>query len=522
MSMVSLGRSGVAAVRWSLAAGAARLVLQLGTQVLLARLLGPEVFGLLAIALVLLTLANFITGFGFGWSLLQRQPLRDEDVRFAFTWQLLAGALAAGALFWLAPWLADQFKAPQAEPVLRWLSLACVLQAAAAPASHLLQRALNFRALGLVQVGSYAVAYVLVGLPLAWQGAGVYALVAALLLQLALVLVASYALAPHALRPLLWYADAAQVMRTGRAVFFTNLVNWTLNNLDRLLIARLLPTASLGLYNVAYNLATVPNTLLLGALQPAFLAAGARMQDERARLAAAYRQMLATLLVLGLPLFSALALLSPDLVRLLYGAAWAGAGQVLGLLLAFMPALVIWGISTPVLWNTGRPRHEFAWQLPMIPLAAMALWLAAPHGIVAAALATGAVLLVRAAVMVRAALQALALPGACLLPHALRGALATAGVALAVWAGLQAVQHWHSPLLSLVAGGAVPLVLAGLLSWIWPRAWPGLLGQECWRMVLRFAPSLEARAHAQPQPHPTRRQAPGSAGSAGQTPGTGA
>lgn len=489
--MASLSQPGVSAVRWSVIASTARFALQLGAQVMLARMLGPDIFGLFAIGLVLLTFANFISGFGFSWSLLQRQVLREEDIRFAWTWQLLAGLLAAGLMALLAPWLAVLFKAPAAAEVMVWLSLACVFQAAAAPSTSLLQRELNFKAVGLIQVGSYAAGYLLVGLPMAWQGAGVHALIAAWLVQTGSALAASYALRPHPVRPLLWYDGASHVMRTGRAVFFTNLVNWTLNNLDRLLIARLLPTASLGLYNVAYNLATVPNTLLLGALQPAFMAAGAQLQHERARLAAAYRQMLATLLVLGVPAFAGLALLSPDLVRLLYGPAWEGAGQVLAVLFAFMPAFVVWGVSTPVLWNTGRPHHEFALQLPLIPLGALAFWLLAPQGITAAALVTGALLLLRAGVVVTAALRALALPWASLGPHALRGALLTGATVLAVRGGQGLAASWQQAGLSLLCAAGLPLASAALLLWLKPHWWPRMLGEECGPMVLRFMPGLQ-------------------------------
>lgn len=504
--MGSLGQPGVAAVRWSVMASAARFALQLGAQVMLARLLGPQVFGLFAIGLVLLTLANFVSGFGFGWSLLQRQPLRDEDIRFAWTWQVLAGALAAGLMALLAPWLAGLFRNPAAEPVIVWLSLACLFQAASAPATYLLQRELNFRAVGLIQVGSYAAGYLGVGLPLAWQGAGVQALIAAWLVQSGVALLASYALKPHPIKPLLWYESATQVMLTGRAVFFTNLVNWLLNNLDRLLVARLLSTTQLGLYNVAYNLATVPNTLLLGALQPAFMAAGAQLQDQRARLAAAYRQMLATLLVLAVPVFAGLALLSPDLVALLYGAAWTGSGPVLALLFAGMPAFVIWGISTPVLWNTGRPQHEFALQLPLVPLGALGFWLFAPQGIVATALVASALLALRAAVMVGAALRALALPWKILAGPALRGAALTAVTALVITAAQALAGRWSHPLPSLLAGGLAPLLLVGGVLWLKPGWWPAMVGDECWRMVLRFAPRLQGippSAVAQPVGRPS-------------------
>ena len=66
----------------------------------------------------------------------------------------------------------------------------------------------------------------------------------------------------------------------------------------------LLNAHALGLYNLAYNLATLPNTLLLGALQPAFMAAGAQLQTQQQRLGHIYVQMLATVLVLVLMLFS--------------------------------------------------------------------------------------------------------------------------------------------------------------------------------------------------------------------------
>ena len=323
---MSLGRPGVRAMRWSVLTGGARLLLQIGAQVALARMLGPQAFGLFAIGMVALTLAGFVSGFGLSWNLMQRAQIDEQDIRFAWTWQLLTGVLAVLALQALAPAMADAVKEPAAESVIRWLSWSCLLQAATAPATCLLTRALNFRALGLIQLGSYLFAYGLVGIGLAWAGLGVHALVAAWSVQAALALLASLLVCRHAMKPLLWYARAGQSLATGQAVFLTNLVNWGLANLDRLLIGRLLGAWSLGLYNVAYNLASVPNTVLLGTLQPAFLAAGAQMQGQGDRLAQAYLQMLATLLVVAVPVFGVAALLARDLVELLYGPPWRAAG----------------------------------------------------------------------------------------------------------------------------------------------------------------------------------------------------
>ena len=486
--MSGLSQSGVTAVKWSAISTLVRFVLQLGAQVVLARTLGPEIFGIFAIGMVVLTFATFFSGFGFSWSLLQRTTVCDDDVRFAWTWQLIVGLATTLSVYLLAPVLAEYFREPKAQSVIEWLSVACLLSAAAAPATYLLQRDLNFRAAGLVQVGSYMAGYLAVGVPMAMLGWGATSLVAAWLVQATVVLVASYLLKPHPLRPLFWYAGATSAVGTGRAVFLTNIVNWMLNNLDRILIGRLLNTQALGLYNAAYNLATMPNNLLLGALQPAFLAAGARLQNERERLGRAYFQMLATVFVVVFPVFIFFALISSDLVHFLYGAKWSGAGPVLSILFLSMPAYVIWGISTPVLWNTGRKYHESVLQLPVLAFGAFGYYLFAGQGIQAAATVAALVLVVRALVIGVAAFRVLRLSGFELLPDIGRGLFLSGLCAVGVKASQQAAASFESPLISLAGSVLAGLLMLGLLLAVRPQ----LLGNQTRAMAIRFFPALDS------------------------------
>ena len=486
MGMSGLSQSGVIAVKWSAISTLARFLLQLVAQAILARTLGPEIFGIFAIGMVVLTFATFFSGFGFSWSLLQRITLCDEDVRFAWTWQLIIGLATMLAVYFLAPTLAAYFREPRAQPVIEWLSLACLLSAAAAPATYLLQRDLNFRAGGLIQVGSYLAGYVAVGVPMAILGWGANSLVAAWLVQVAVVLMASYILKPHSVRPLFWYAGAASAVGTGRAVFLTNIVNWMLNNLDRVMIGRLLNAQSLGLYNMAYNLAAMPNNLLLGALQPAFLAAGARLQSELDRLGRAYFQMLATIFVLVLPVFVFLALVSSDLIHLLYGSKWSEAGPVLSILFLSMPAYVIWGLSTPVLWNTGRKYHESVLQLPILALGALGFYGLAAQGIQSAATVVALVLLMRALVIGTMAFRALKLGFMELLPDIGRGMILSTLCAIGAKAGQAAVSGHETPLLSLAAATLMALCMLALVLAVRPQ----LLGTQSVTMVIRFFPRL--------------------------------
>jgi len=489
LSAPDLGQSGVSAFKWSALSTGSRFLLQLVAQVILARTLGPEAYGVFAIGIVVLTFAGFVSGFGFSWSLLQRAEVRDEDIRFAWTWQLLVGFATMFALYFMAPSLAEYFREPRAQSVIEWLSLACLLNAAASPATYLLQRDLNFRTVGLIQVGSYAAGYIAVGVPMALLGWGTASLVAAWLVQSGVVFIASYAAKPHRVLPLFWYEDAGAALNTGRAVFLTNVVNWVLNNLDRILIARLLNAHALGLYNVAYNLATQPNALLLGALQPAFLAAGARLQNELQRLGRAYQQMLAALLVLSVPAFVFLAMISNDIVLILYGQQWAEAGWVLGILFLAMPAYVIWGISTPVLWNAGRKHYEFALQIPIIGLGLLGFYFFASQGIRVAAAVAAALLFGRAVVMAAAAFNALKLSSMSVLPDAARGLLLAIVCVASVLVAQAAVARFEMPLLSVAASTVTTFLVLALLMLVWPH----LLGERTNAMIIRFFPALAGR-----------------------------
>ncbi len=474
------------ALKWSALTTLARFVLQLGAQVALARMLGPGNFGVYGIGMAVLTFAAFLCGSSFSYSLMLMPSISRDDIRFSFTWQLMAGLLAAVAMYAAAPAIAGFFGDPRVEGMVELLSLASLLMAASAPATCLLQRDLNFRVLGLIQLASYAAGYLAVGIPMALNGFGAYALGAACVVQAAVTLVASYIAKPHPLRPLFSHAGGALALGTGKTVFLTNVVNWLLSNLDRVLIGRVLNANAVGLYTVAYNLASIPNVLLVGALQPAFLAAGAKVQHEPQRLAQGWLLALACILVLAMPVAVVLALLAHDMVALLYGAAWSGSAWVLALLFLCLPAWCCWGLSTPVLWNTGRKHLEYQLQLPLLAMAVPAWWLFAPTGIRGVALVSAVTIFARAVVIVAAALSALKLRWQVVLPDAARGMALAAACAAAVVAGQQAVAGLGIPFVSLAAGGSC--ALAAMLLMVGMR--PDVLGLETQSALARLVPGF--------------------------------
>ena len=150
-----------------------------------------------------------------------------------------------------------------------------------------------------------------------------------------------------------------------------------------------------------------------------------------------------------------------------------------------------------MLWNSGRPQHEWLLQLPLLALGALGLWLAAPLGITAAAIAVGLLSLARALLLTGAALSALQLRWSSLALPTLRGLILSAGAAALVLA-VQMPLAADLLLPRLMAAALTPVLPVALLLWLRPHWCEWAVGPQAWAMVLRFVPTLGR----EPRPHP--------------------
>jgi PST family polysaccharide transporter len=255
-------------------------------------------------------------------------------------------------------------------------------------------------------------------------------------------------------------------------------------------------------------LANTPNSFLVGALQPAFLAVGARIQTETDRLRAAYISVLASVWILILPMFVILAIIAKDLVDVLYGSAWDSSGVVLTILALSMPAYITFGLSTPILWNTGRNYWESLLQFPILVASGFAYFNLASQGVVMVAIVAAITLLARAIVITSAACHQLKIMPRDLLNIAIRAVGMTSVAAVGAFAGLDVgriiavsisqlfvangievkhilVSHHFYALLFGISSGCSLLMAT---SFVYPQ----ILGAQVINMLGRFNQSLFA------------------------------
>lgn len=341
-----------------------RSLLQIGTQIILARLLGPSEYGIFAIVLIVQGFSRFFSDIGISYGLIQKKTITDRDIKFVFTWQVILGAGVALAVFFLAGPLAGFFREASVVPVIQVTSVICLINALASPSANLLKRDLDFKSLQSVQLISYVFGYIVIGIPMALAGKQAWALIFAFIGTETMCLILLYRRCRHPVGLVFWLQDNHLIVY-GSRVFITNALNWLISNIDRVIIGRAFPAAQIGLYSLSYNLVSSPAQTIIGAIQSALFSTSAQAQDDFVRLRKALLTVIGAVTLLLFPVFIGISVASETVLQSLYGDAWLSASGVLQAIALAMPLYIVLGMTTPLLWVAGQTQKEFMVQVPI-------------------------------------------------------------------------------------------------------------------------------------------------------------
>ena len=368
-----LSRS-ISAVVWGSGGALLRMVLQFAVQITIARALGPSEYGVFAIGLLVVTFSMFFADVGLSAQLIQKAEVSDDDIRFIFTFQVVIGGLVSATLLLASNAIATFFAEPRAADVVRALAVLCLVNAIASPANNLLRRHLQQKRLQACALGSYVVGFIFIGIPMALMTHSVWSLVVAWLVQGLVAGVSAYALVRHPVRPLWWHSGAKDQGAFGGVVFITNIVNWLVTNIDRLVIGRLLPTRDIGLYNQAYSLYYAPVSGVMGVVYPVFLSTASQVAGRAGRqpVRDMYLGLTAGIAYFALPLLAGASAISETVFAVLFGHAWAGSAPLGAPIALAMVPLMLYGIASPLVWVSGRRSDELRSQWPLVLLWAVA------------------------------------------------------------------------------------------------------------------------------------------------------
>ncbi|HEY4673724.1 MAG TPA: lipopolysaccharide biosynthesis protein, partial [Nitrososphaerales archaeon] len=286
---------------WTSTGTGIQVLLQVAVLAVLARLLTPSDFGLVAAASVVVSFSEIFSWFGMAPVVVQRPTLEARHVRTGFTLSLLFGVLLAGLIWLLAPAIASSLRMNELTPVLRVMVLVFPFHGASTISGCLLLRELRFRCLVKISVVSYALGYGVVGVSLAFMNFGVWALVGGSLARSVLGCIILLLVQPHQKKPQIDRDALKELMYFGGGFTIYRIFNYFALEGDNLVVGRWLGTGALGLYGRAYQLMAMPAGLYGQVVDSVLFPVIAKMQNETERLATAYRRGVALTALLVLP-----------------------------------------------------------------------------------------------------------------------------------------------------------------------------------------------------------------------------
>lgn len=295
---------------------------------ILARLLPPQAFGLIALASAYVDFLQLFRNQGTTAALVQRDRLEPEHLDSAFWASLLLG-LAMGTLaFGTAGVFASTARQPALEPVVRWLSIAFVLSGLSAVQDAILRRELRFQALAVRSVVGQTVAGA-IAIVAALRGLGVWSLVLLLLVYHVVNVLLLWRASRWRPRWRFSWKHYRELLAFGVGMLGLNLVQFARGRADNFLIGLGLGAVPLGYYSIAQQVVGGLQALVIGSVSPVMWSTLTRLQRERARLARAIRQAAEMLSLATWPVFVGLAAVAPLAVPVVLGERWSASVPVL-------------------------------------------------------------------------------------------------------------------------------------------------------------------------------------------------
>lgn len=391
---IGIPNLGWQALKWNYLGNIIRSLSQFVIGILLARMLGPEPFGIVAVAWIILGVGNLFADLGFGSALVQREKLSTLDLRFIFTCQMAFAILLTASGILSAEYIATYFHKPEATLVIQVMFLLFVFQALGQTAAATLRRSLNFKTLQQITVMSYLTGYILIGFPAAFLGLGVWSLVAAQLVQsllssILLIRATSVPLTPY------FHRGSPDIVSFGLKVTAANLSSWSISNLDTVFIGRAFGVLELGLYNRALTLLNTPMNMIATGFQGVLFASCSRTQNDPARIKRIYLETNAAVAAICFPIFVTAAVIPETIIMGIYGAKWQAAVAVITPLSLAVLVNALLAIKGPILMAGNRVGVELKNQIYTVLLFVPVLFITIQYSLIAVAWAVFVTYVVR-------------------------------------------------------------------------------------------------------------------------------
>lgn len=376
---------------------AARLVMRLFgfvNTIVLARLLIPEDFGLVAVAVTAMQLLQGFSDIGVSQAVVKFRDADQADLDTLFTLAALRGAAIGLLLFAAAPLAASFYGDPRMFWVFVGVALHPLLTGLINPRFFEFERNLDFSKEFISNAVNKFVG-VAVSIAVAVAFRTYWAIILGLVSGVAVQLVLSYAMRPS--RPRLTFASVKKVFGFSGWLTGVSFVAALNNKLDAFILARVVGAANTGYYYVGHQLSELPTNELAGPIARAIYPGLSALQGDAARMRAAFLRSVEALAAIAMPAALGFAFIAKDLLTLLLGEKWSAAASVVQILTPALGVQTIFLATQFYAMALGRTKLVLFRELVVFAIRFPAfLWASIAFGLSGAVYAAAAGILVHA------------------------------------------------------------------------------------------------------------------------------
>lgn len=320
----SLKRKTISGVFWQLLQKGSSQVVAFVVSVVLARLIPPEEFGIVAMTSIFMTVAGMLAESGLGTSLVQKKTIDDLDKNTVFYFGLFLSACLYGLLFFFAPLIARMYQQETLIPIIRLSGLSLFLSSFGSVQSAQVMRKMDFKKYFYTTLASTVISAV-VGLFLAFRGYGVWALVWQGLVKAVTGIIVLFGLVKWIPQLKFSWTRLKQLYSFGLNMTAASLIGTVCNELRGFLIGLRFMPADLAFYNRGNGIPGLVNDNVNGTISTVLFPAISQLQDDRDAVKRSMRRAMMTSSFCLAPLMMMLSATSKQIISLLYTEVWAAA-----------------------------------------------------------------------------------------------------------------------------------------------------------------------------------------------------
>lgn len=319
----------------------------------LARLLSPEEYGLIAIITIFISVFNSIVDSGFSNALIRKQDATEVDYNTVFYTNLVISAVLSTALFFGAPLIADFFARPQLTPLTQAMSSIVVINAFSIVQNIRLTKNIDFKTKTKVSLIA-SVASGIIGIAMAFSGFGVWSLVAQQISKQLLNSVFLWVFNKWLPKLIFSWKSFKEMFDFGWKLLVSGLINTIWTEIYQVIIGKFYQPQTLGQYTRAQQFSSIFSSNLTSIIQRVSYPVLSQLQDDKERLKSGYKRIIKITMLVSFVLMLGLAAIAKPMILVLIGDKWLPAVPFLQILCFNMMLYPLHSINLNMLQVQGQ------------------------------------------------------------------------------------------------------------------------------------------------------------------------